>query len=93
MSEQKDHNKFMHGRNDKINTQLIHLKNKQAQEMKSLEIKLDKIYKEQDGQRKQEQGVMLQRFINLKSELHSRQKVEESKLQNTLKIKNTRMQD
>ena len=55
--------------------------------MQALEIKLDRIYKEHDKVRKQQQTEMLQKFINLKTELHNRQKVEESKLKNTLKIK------
>ena len=53
-----------------------------------MEIKLDRIYKENDSQRKNEQGEMLQKFINLKAELHQRQLVEQSKLDNALVIKN-----
>ena len=49
--------------------QLSHLKTKQKQELNALEIKLDRIYKENDTQRKAEQAEMLQKFINLKAEL------------------------
>ena len=56
--------------------------------MNALEIKLDRIYKENDNQRKTEQAEMLQKFINLKAELQQRQLVEQSKLDNALKIKN-----
>ena len=68
--------------------QLSHLKTKQKQELNALEIKLDRIYKENDSQRKAEQAEMLQKFINLKAELQQRQLVEQSKLDNALKIKN-----
>jgi len=44
--------------------------------MRALEIKLDRIYKENDSQRKSEQAEMLQKFINLKAELLQRQRVE-----------------
>lgn len=37
--------------------------------MQVLEIKLDRIYKENDSKRKQEQVELMQKFINLKSEL------------------------
>jgi hypothetical protein len=50
--EKKEHNKFMKERNDKILTKLTHMKNIQIQEMKALEIKLDRIYKEHDVIRK-----------------------------------------
>ena len=56
--------------------------------MNALEIKLDRIYKENDNQRKTEQAEMLQKFINLKAELQQRQLVEQSKLDNALRIKN-----
>lgn len=77
----------MKERNDKILTKLTHMKNIQIQEMKALEIKLDRIYKEHDVIRKQQQGEIIQKFINLKSNLTQRQRVEESKLNNNLKIK------
>ena len=48
---------------------------------------MDRIYKEQDKIRKQEQTEMLQKFINLKAELNQRQKVEQAKLDKTLQIK------
>ncbi len=38
--------------------------------MNALELKLDRIYKENDSSRKTEQAEMLQKFINLKAELH-----------------------
>lgn len=50
--EAKEHEKFMQQRQEKILTQLTHLQNKQKQEMKALEIKLDRVYKETDSQRK-----------------------------------------
>ena len=53
MLEKKEHNKFMGERNDKILTQLVHMENKQKLEMKALEIRLDRIYKEHDIVRKQ----------------------------------------
>ena len=55
--------------------------------MRALEIKLDRIYKENDVIRKQQQAEIIQKFINLKSNLTQRQRVEESKLGNNLKIK------
>ena len=39
-------------RNEKIQTQLIHMENKQKLEMSALEIKFDRIYKEHDSIRK-----------------------------------------
>lgn len=48
------------------------MQKKQSQEMHALEIKMDRIYKEQDKIRKQEQTEMLQKFINLKAELNQR---------------------
>ena len=48
---------------------------------------MDRLYKEHDSQRKAEQAELLQKFINLKTELVQRQKVEQSKLQKTLQIK------
>ena len=56
--------------------------------MKALEIKLDRVYKESDSSRKAEQGTLLQKFINLKAELSRRQQVEQSKLDQALKVKN-----
>ncbi len=44
--------------------------------MQALEIKLDRIYKENDSKRKQEQIELMQKFINLKSELQQRQMLE-----------------
>lgn len=44
--------------------------------MQVLEIKLDRIYKENDSKRKQEQIELMQKFINLKSELQQRQMLE-----------------
>ena len=73
-------------------TQLSHMEVKQKQEMRALEIKLDRQYKEQDKIRKIEQAALLQKFINLKAELNSRQMVEQSKLKNTLKIKTFAME-
>lgn len=86
--EKKEQAKFMKARQEKILVQMNHLKTKQKQELNALEIKLDRIYKENDSQRKAEQAEMLQKFINLKSELQQRQLVEQSKLENALKIKN-----
>ena len=42
----------MKERNDKILTKLTHMQNIQTQEMKAMEIKLDRIYKEHDVIRK-----------------------------------------
>lgn len=86
--ELKEQQKFLKARHEKILVQLSHLKKKQDQELNALEIKLDRIYKESDSQRKQEQAEMLQKFINLKAELAQRQLVEQSKLEHALKIKN-----
>ena len=87
MLEQKEEAKFMKERQEKIVTQLRHMQKKQQQEMHAIEIKLDRVYKEHDSQRKQEQSEILQKFINLKSELKQRQKVEQAKLEKTLQIK------
>jgi len=40
--------------------------------MRALEIKLDRIYKENDVIRKQQQAEIIQKFINLKSNLTQR---------------------
>lgn len=55
--------------------------------MQVLEIKLDRIYKENDSKRKLEQVELIQKFINLKSELQQRQMLEQSKLEKALKVK------
>mmetsp|Transcript_2876 Transcript_2876/g.4903 ORF Transcript_2876/g.4903 Transcript_2876/m.4903 type:complete len:205 (-) Transcript_2876:41-655(-) len=73
---------------EKIATQLVHLQQKHVQEMKALEIKLDRVYKETENLRKQEQAELLQKFINLKSKLQLRQKLEISKLAKTFQTKN-----
>ena len=51
--------KFMKNRQERILTQIMHLKKKQSQEMRELEIKLDRIYKEQERERSSAQQKLL----------------------------------
>ena len=61
---------------------------KQKQERLALETRIDRIYKEAEKDRQRRLNNMLQKMINAKGSLDRKHKLQESKLQQALDVKN-----
>ncbi|CDW85760.1 UNKNOWN [Stylonychia lemnae] len=85
--EDKENEKYLAQREEKIRTQLAHMEHKHSLEREALRKKIDTQLKEKDKIRKVQQQELLQRFLNGKNEQSLMQKLETSKLNNSLKIK------
>jgi hypothetical protein len=86
--EQGEAEKYLAQRDEKIRTQLSHMTHKHSLEREATLKKINTLHREQDKLRRAHQTKMLQKFLNIKSELEQQQRLENSKLNKSLQIKN-----